>query len=166
MEWDAPAVVKHIKAQLPILIDKMAELRQGSEDGSLTIPPQSALDVAVRMCEERIKDLDDLTMKMCLETRDMKFRVFQKALFSARHEKKVSKAWTELEGYKTTFIWHFTKIKPFAEVPKSLQSTETAFMVPFEKDLKFVGRDDTMAEIDQKLKTQSRVSLTGIGGIW
>jgi len=74
-------------------------------------------------------------------------------------------AWAELEGYKTTFIWHFTKTKPSVEMPKSLQSTEPAFMVPFEKDLKFVGRDDTMAEIEQKFKTQSRVALTGIGGI-
>jgi N-terminal domain on NACHT_NTPase and P-loop NTPases len=163
---DAPVVIRHIKAQLPILIDKMAELKQANEDGSLTIPPQSALDVAVRTCEDRIKDLDDLTMEMCLETGDMKSRVLRKALFSIRHEKKVSKAWQELEGYKTTFIWHFTKIKPSVEMTTSLlQSTEPAFMVPFEKDSKFVGRDDTMTEIDEKFKSRSRVALAGIGGI-
>src|SRR5437667_7128993 len=65
---DVPAVIKRIKAQLPNLIEKMAELKQENKDGSLFIPPLSALDVAVRKCEEQIKDLDDLTMKMCLET--------------------------------------------------------------------------------------------------
>ncbi|MCJ1462542.1 hypothetical protein MMC07_001144 [Pseudocyphellaria aurata] len=39
------------------------------------------------------------------------------------------------------------------------------FMVPFEKDSRFVGRMDIIAEIEQKLKSQRRVALAGIGGI-
>lgn len=39
------------------------------------------------------------------------------------------------------------------------------FMVPFEQDSKFVGRKDIIAQLDQKLNSQRRVALAGIGGI-
>ena len=162
---DAPAVIKHIRAQLPILVEKMTELEQENEDGSLIIPPQSALAVAVRNCGEQIKDLDALTMKMCLEKGGPKLKLLRKALFSVRHEEKVSKAWAELESYKTTFMLRFTEVRATVRKPETSQSTKLAFMVPFEKDLKFVGRSDTITKVDQKLRTQSRVALTGIGGV-
>lgn len=38
-------------------------------------------------------------------------------------------------------------------------------MVPFARDSKFVGRMDIIAELDQKLISQRRVALAGIGGI-
>ncbi|KAH0542520.1 hypothetical protein FGG08_003116 [Glutinoglossum americanum] len=162
---DVPAVIKHIRAQLPVLIDKMAELKEESEDGSLIILPQSALAMAVKKCAEQINDLDDLTLKMCLEEGDTKFKALRKTLFSVHYEREVSKAWAELEGYKTTFILHFTKIKAPVGKLESLQSTKPIFMVPFEKDLKFVGRSDIMTKIDQKFRVQSRVALRGIDGV-
>ena len=38
-------------------------------------------------------------------------------------------------------------------------------MVPFERDLKFVGRMDIIAKLDQKFNSHRRVALAGIGGI-
>lgn len=38
-------------------------------------------------------------------------------------------------------------------------------MVPFERDSKFVGRMDIIAELDQILKSRNRVALAGIGGV-
>ena len=38
-------------------------------------------------------------------------------------------------------------------------------MVPFERDPKFVGRMDFIAELDQRLISSRRVALAGIGGI-
>jgi len=162
---DVPTIVKHITAQLPVLIEKMAELEQESENGSLAIPPQSALAMAVRNCGERIKDLDALTTEMCLEKGTPKFKLLRKALSTVNHEKKVSKAWAELESYKTTFILHFTEIRTTARKPRNPQSAKPAFMVPFERDLSFVGRSDTITEIERKFKTRGRIALTGIGGI-
>jgi len=39
------------------------------------------------------------------------------------------------------------------------------FLVPFERDEKFVDRTNIMNEITQRHQTQSRVALAGIGGI-
>jgi hypothetical protein len=37
--------------------------------------------------------------------------------------------------------------------------------VPFDKDAKFIGREDILIEIDKKFKVQRRVALAGIGGV-
>ena len=44
-------------------------------------------------------------------------------------------------------------------------SENPVFMVPFEKDPKFVGRVDVIAGIEQALKKQSRIAIAGIGGV-
>lgn len=46
---------------------------------------------------------------------------------------------------------------------KSIQ--EPAFLVPFERDPKFVGRSTAIQDIDKRIKTQRRVAFCGIGGI-
>ena len=50
-------------------------------------------------------------------------------------------------------------------IATALKYSKRTFMVPFERDAKFVGREDIIAELDQKLKSRRRVALAGIGGI-
>lgn len=45
------------------------------------------------------------------------------------------------------------------------QTLEQTFMVPFERDPKFVGRIDIITDLDHKLSSQRRVALAGIGGV-
>ena len=47
----------------------------------------------------------------------------------------------------------------------ALKSPKGTFMVPFERDSKFVSHMDIIAEIDKKLNCQHRVALAGIGAI-
>jgi hypothetical protein len=42
---------------------------------------------------------------------------------------------------------------------------DSVFMVPFGRDDKFVGREDILDQIEDRLQVGSRVSLTGIGGV-
>jgi hypothetical protein len=37
--------------------------------------------------------------------------------------------------------------------------------VPFERDSKFIGREDIIAEIGRRFEVQRRVALAGIGGV-
>ncbi|MCJ1262558.1 hypothetical protein MMC22_002428 [Lobaria immixta] len=46
-----------------------------------------------------------------------------------------------------------------------LKIAKQTFMVPFERDSKFVGRRDIIANLDEKLNGQRRIALAGIGGI-
>jgi len=38
-------------------------------------------------------------------------------------------------------------------------------MVPFDRDKKFVGREDVISKIDQHFQMKKRVALAGIGGV-
>jgi hypothetical protein len=39
------------------------------------------------------------------------------------------------------------------------------FTVPFERDPKFIGREDIITEIARKFEVQRQVALAGIGGV-
>ena len=39
------------------------------------------------------------------------------------------------------------------------------FLVPFSQDKQFVGREDMISDIEEKLETERCVALTGIGGV-
>ena len=39
------------------------------------------------------------------------------------------------------------------------------FMIPFERDSQFVGREDVLLKINELSKKEKRIALTGIGGV-
>ena len=49
--------------------------------------------------------------------------------------------------------------KPVAPSPTA------CFTVPFERDVRFIGREDIFTEIHKQFKVRSRVALAGIGGV-
>ncbi len=53
----------------------------------------------------------------------------------------------------------------FDKPPKSGVENQPKFTVPFVRDPKFVGREDIMQEITNRLEMQRHVALCGIGGI-
>ena len=53
----------------------------------------------------------------------------------------------------------------FNKIPKSGVESQPKFTVPFVRDPKFVGREDIMQDITNRLEIQRRVALCGIGGI-
>lgn len=38
-------------------------------------------------------------------------------------------------------------------------------MIPFDRDPKFVGREDVIKEIDRRFERQRHVALCGLGGV-
>ena len=58
-----------------------------------------------------------------------------------------------------------SKRHDFNKLPKSGVENHSKFTVPFVPDSKFVGREDIIQEITNRLETQCRVALCGIGGI-
>ena len=48
----------------------------------------------------------------------------------------------------------------------TVAKTQTAiFLVPFGQDNQFIGRENIISEIDERLETEQRIALIGIGGI-
>ena len=44
-------------------------------------------------------------------------------------------------------------------------ATDPIFMVPFVHDDKFVGREDILCQIEERLQVRRRVSIAGLGGV-
>jgi hypothetical protein len=107
---DIPKVIRHIRVQLRVLRDKMVTLKEKRDDGSLIIRPQSALGETIRCCEQQIVRVDVLITKMFPEKSDSKAVRAKKALSSILYEKELSKVWAELDDYKLTLVFHFTKM--------------------------------------------------------
>jgi hypothetical protein len=47
----------------------------------------------------------------------------------------------------------------------SSASIETIFLLPFERDRQFVGREDILSQLEKHFQGRFRVSLYGLGGI-
>ena len=159
---NGPAIVQSINAQLPVLIDKMEELKLETETGSEPINSQNSLAVAVTSCDELIRRLDVLTKKLIPDEIETKPKRLKKAISSVYYKKELSKTWGEIENYKALL---FTKVKEVVQEHEIPHSDNPVFMVPFEKDPKFVGRADVIVDIEEALKKQSRIAITGIGGV-
>jgi len=159
---DDLAIVQIISARLPGLIDKMEELKLETETGSEPINAQNSLAVAVTSCDELIQRLDVLTKKLIPDETETKSKRLKKAISSVYYKKELSKTWGEIENYKTLLI---TKVKEVVQEHEIPHSENPVFMVPFEKDPKFVGRADVIADIEQALKKQNRIAIAGIGGV-
>ena len=159
---DDLAIVQIISARLPGLIDRMEELKLETETGSEPINSQNSLAVAVTSCDELIRRLDVLTKKLIPDEIETKPKRLKKAISSVYYKKELSKTWGEIENYKALL---FTKVKEVVQEHEIPHSDNPVFMVPFEKDPKFVGRADVIADIEEALKKQSRIAITGIGGV-
>ena len=159
---DDLAIVQIISARLPGLIDKMEELKLETETGSEPINSQNSLAVAVTSCDELIRRLDVLTKKLIPDEIETKPKRLKKVISSVYYKKELSKTWGEIENYKALL---FTKVKEVVQEHEIPHSDNPVFMVPFEKDPKFVGRADVIADIEEALKKQSRIAITGIGGV-
>ena len=158
---NGPAIVQSINAQLPVLIDKMEELKLETETGSEPINSQNSPAVAVTSCGELIHRLDVLTKKLIPDEIEKKPKRLKKAISSIYYEKELSKTWREIENYKNLL----TKAKGVVQEHEIPYSENPVFMVPFEKDPRFVGRVNVIADIEQALKKQSRIAIAGIGGV-
>ncbi|KAE8454609.1 hypothetical protein EG329_000232 [Mollisiaceae sp. DMI_Dod_QoI] len=55
--------------------------------------------------------------------------------------------------------------EPVSSSEQPAPSRTTFFIVPFERDTKFIGREDIMNKIFKRFEVQRRVALAGIGGV-
>jgi hypothetical protein len=85
-----------------------------------------------------------------------------KVLMSLRQEKNVKEIVKGLQSYVTTLTYHQTASFPQVSLPVQIKPL---FTVPFERDLKFIGRENILEQVGKRLEVQGRVAFAGIGGV-
>ena len=169
---DIPEVFRDIRTRLPLLISIV--VRTQHETGSLSPEAKEALEVVVRQCFEQVTQLDDILKKVMVSKTDSRIKKTVRAGISLVEEGRVQRIATALRD--NVQLLTFLNVTPTEkERPKSERrpseplpsyvSATGLFLVPFSRDSRFVGRESILGSIDLSFNTQSRVAVSGIGGV-
>ncbi|KAF1974637.1 TPR-like protein [Bimuria novae-zelandiae CBS 107.79] len=161
---DIPETFRHIKTELPVLLDALRQTKAAIDAGSIQKESKKALLPAVEGCAVQIKALDDVIAKALPVLGDSWARRGRKALGSFRYDTKIDKITAVVRGYIQTLTYHAaTSLRPLTD--RTLSRSAPSSNVPFRRDPHFVDRH-ILSEIHCKSQEPaSRVALVGLGGV-
>ncbi|KAF2190167.1 TPR-like protein [Zopfia rhizophila CBS 207.26] len=163
---DIPGAFRHIRAELPALLDALQQTKAAIDTGSIKDETKKALLPVVEGCRLQIKLLDDVIVKALPTLDDSWAKRSRKALGSLWHDGKVEKITAVVRGYIQTLTYHAAASSSLRSLPdRTLHRPAPSSTVPFRRDPHFVDRE-VLTQIDCKsLHPASRVALVGLGGV-
>ena len=103
---EVPEAFRHIKTELPVLLDALQQTNAAINAGSMQDETKKALLLAVEGCEAQIKSLDGIIVKALPTSGNSWARRGRKALGSLRYDAKMEKITAVVRGYVQTLIYH------------------------------------------------------------
>lgn len=103
---EIPEVFRHIKAELPVLLDALRQTKAAIDAGSLQDESKKALRPAVEGCSVQIQALEKVIEKALPASSDSWARRRRKALRSLRYDAKVEKIIAVIRSYVQTLTYH------------------------------------------------------------
>ena len=101
-----PEAFRHIKIELPILLDALRQTKEAINTGSMQDETKQALLIAIEECRVQITSLEDIIVKALPESGDSWSRRGRKALGSLRYDAKVERITGVIHGYIQTLTYH------------------------------------------------------------
>lgn len=111
-----PEAFRHIKAELPVLLDALRRTKASIDAGSMQAESEKALLAAVEGCRVQIEALDDIIAKALPTSSDSWAKRGKKALGSLRYDAKVEKITAVVRGYIQTLTYHAASLGPLAGI--------------------------------------------------
>jgi hypothetical protein len=96
---EIPKSFRHVKAELPILIDTLEQTKVVVENGSIREKTRHALLPVINGCREQIKSLNDVIDRVLPLASDSWTKKTTKAISSLRQDAKVAKITAILKGH-------------------------------------------------------------------
>ena len=190
---DGPKVYQDVQNRLPLMLDLVNKIQVRVAAGQIDRPSQVTMLPIIESCISQVSLLGNLLSKALPEAKDSSWARGKKAFRSVIRESDLEKidhnlrtnfellvqAETlhrlEFRGSKsdqTVNVFMPSQQQNVAVSPpqKSLDrsgsvSTQFVFMVPFQRDPKFLGRKNVMEELVEKFQDQRQVALAGLGGV-
>ena len=190
---DGPKVYQDVQNRLPLMLDLVNKIQVRVAAGQIDRPSQLTMLPIIESCISQVSLLGELLSKALPLANDSSWARGKKALRSVIRESEMEKidhnlrtnfellvqAETlhrlEVRGSKldhTVNVFMPPQQQNVAASPpqKSLDRSESAstpfvFMVPFQRDPKFLGRKNVMEELVKKFQDQRQVALAGLGGV-
>jgi hypothetical protein len=159
---DVPESFRHIKAELPVLLDTLQQTKEAVEAGSVRDETKKALLPAIEGCRIQIKSLDDVLLKVLPASGDSWTKRSTKAIWmSLRYDSKVEKITATVRNYIATLTYYHaaasSTLAPLRPTPSST--------VPFRRDRDFIDCGILTAIHQRCSQPASRTALVGLGGV-
>jgi len=173
---DLPQSFLHISDQLPLLIDTVNRLHDQAKNGDLSPNTETALRPVVKGIHAQITHLDSVLVKVLPSAKASTWEKGLKAVKSVAYQKTVDdfasvidRYVSNLTAYQTTHNGDLIKNLINAIERTSFQQPEASrkpyFMVRYQADEDFIGREKIMEEIGRRFGRENRVAISGIGGV-
>ncbi|RMJ17758.1 hypothetical protein CDV36_002616 [Fusarium kuroshium] len=168
LQDDMPQAFKQIKTALPLIV---ADLQRIQADGSYAATQdQAALHSVVQGCLSETQELDMILEKALPSAEDSSWERLKKALISLKYDKKIDKIAAAMNSYIGILTLHQVVDLSHNFKLENLPSyQESYWLVPYDKNPSFVGRDHIFKEIESALTVeegvQPKTALYGLGGI-
>lgn len=178
---EVPKTFQAINVQLPLLIDTLSRNQQQATTGSLSDATIRALKPTVDACLTEVKLLQKVLDKALPPQKSSSWQRRLHALKSLARDKDVERITSTLERHIHLLTFHqSTSSSEIGDkliaieaarqvrdaVPEPIQSRKPIFMVPFDLDETFIGRNDIIDDVQQRLgASRRRAVLSGIGGV-
>ena len=175
-----PAALLHISDQLPLLINTVNSLHEQAETYSLDPKTEAALIPVVRGVTSQINQVHSILVKVMPSAGSSKWKKYVKAVESLNQQGTINELASVIDRYISNLTAYQTarngvQIKSLVDsfgrigVPElqANSSRKACFLVPYhtDNDDKFIGRQDIINEIDERLGLKNRAVLAGIGGV-
>lgn len=156
-----PEAFRHIKAELPVLLDALRQT-QSAIDSGVQNDTKNALIPAIEGCKAQITLLDEIIVKALPGPSDSRIRRGGKAIQSLRYDSRVEKITSVIRGYIQTLTFHAATVSRDTSPKRPLAPSST---VPFRRDPNFVDRHIFPELNGKSQRPGSRVATIGLGGV-
>ncbi|KAK1830481.1 short-chain dehydrogenase [Podospora conica] len=161
-----PKAFRQVKTELPLIIDGVRRIQDQVKSNDISPTSQEALLPVLRECQDAAQKLEGLLEHILPPVTASSLERKLKAIASLRHDSKVQDIAATLGKYVRVLTFHqVTNNSP----AQDQQQGRASWLVPFDRNPAFVGRDGTFSAIDEALKvkegSQPKAALCGLGGI-
>ena len=165
---DVPEVFRDVHRRLLIVKDKIDSMQHKFED--LSPEARAELKEIVEQCTEQSSHLAEILKKVQVSKSDSRFQKIIKAGISMAEEGRVQRIATTLRDNiqlltllsLTAAVERRPEAKHTSSAPLPASPRATGL---FDRDESFVGRADVLHSITMIMERQSRVAISGIGGV-
>ena len=169
---DMPEAFRDIRTRLPLITSIVVSTQH--ETNTLSPEARGAFEDVVRHCFEMVSQLDEILRRVMVSKDDSRLKKAVRAGISLVEEGRIQRIAKALKD--SVQLLTFLNVTPAEkERPKaerrpsealpSYKSVAGVFLVPFSRDEQFVGRESSLRSIALSFETQSRVGISGIGGV-
>ncbi|KAK4223001.1 short-chain dehydrogenase [Podospora fimiseda] len=164
----------HINAKLPLIVEGLDRIKDQVESGLFKPPAQASLVSVIQECCRAAQELNELLERATPSAADSSWQRMGKGIVSLTLDKKINDLDEAIKHYTDVLEFHQIAWLIATAGAKSLtakgeSTTRTFWLVPFDRNSSFVGRDTIFQAIDQAFTvsegSQPKAALCGLGGI-